>query len=132
MFVQEEFRRPIVIGGPQVSVASAEAVAAGKLIRGFSSDPIGGGVPSLIPAVIVAGFDAGGRRENFPEQSATVFRGAECALRLKPKLSVVREKRRLFRRRGAHRSATRLGIRYHDCLLRRGLAIAWYYNGIVA
>src|SRR6266481_4252237 len=75
------------------------------LIRRFLCGAVGGVVPSVVPAIVVTGLDAGRGGQDFAELRTAIFCGSESALGLVPELNVVWEQRLLVhRRRGQWRS----------------------------
>jgi hypothetical protein len=70
-------------------------VSAGKPVVGFLRDGIGGGVPSLEPAVIVARLDAARDGQHLSDLAAAIFVSRDDAQRLESKVRIVRKQKRL-------------------------------------
>jgi hypothetical protein len=58
----------------------------------LGEDSLGGNIPLVVPAVIVAGGDAIDGGHDFAKLAGTLAAGTEGALGLIPKLDIVREK----------------------------------------
>lgn len=85
--VEEELGRPVVTGGAQQSVACADGVASACLgLQAF-----GGGEPGVVPAVVVAGSDAGGGGDDFADVRAAVGGETQVAQGLEPEGWIVVE-----------------------------------------
>ena len=87
--VQEEFGGAEVICCAQVAVACAYAMTGSQLRISFSGNPLGCGIPLVIPAVVIAGCDAIKAGHDFAELAGAVAGGAEGTLGLEPVLYVV-------------------------------------------
>ena len=99
--VEEELGALIVGGRAQKTVPGADAMVARQLVGRFLGNSVGAVIPGAVPAVVVAGCDARSHGQNFAEQRAAIFGGAEGALGLEPELGVVGKQRRLGGWRGA-------------------------------
>ena len=86
--MEVELGRAIVVGGAQISVARADLVTTAKLFVGLARDPVGDGVPGLLPALIVAGFDPPGHGEDFADQAAAIFVRGDDAQGLEPEIGL--------------------------------------------
>jgi hypothetical protein len=91
MGVQEEIGATIVAACAQVIVAGADLVPTPQLIGRLAGDPIGKAGHGVVPAVIVAGLDLLGDRDDFAEQGGAVLGRAEQAFDLEPELRIVFE-----------------------------------------
>ncbi|MFD8707225.1 hypothetical protein ACFV1W_32330 [Kitasatospora sp. NPDC059648] len=77
--VQEEIGRPVVGRRLQDSVTGTDRVARLKGPPGLAGDPVGGGQPLVVPAVVVALRDAQARRDDLAEVGSTIGDVAERA-----------------------------------------------------
>ena len=95
--MQEELGSPVVVARSHQPVAGAGAMPGGKLVLRFGGDPVGGGQPLVVPAVIVAGDDVLCRREDFADVGPAVGGVTQGAQGLEPKLRVIGEQDRCQR-----------------------------------
>ena len=89
--VEKELRRAVVGAGAEKTVARTDAVSAGELTFCFGLDSEGDATPGVVPAVDVAGLNAGGGGHDFAELTAAVTGSAEGTHGFIPELDVVGE-----------------------------------------
>ncbi|GAB7188603.1 hypothetical protein ATKI12_8434 [Kitasatospora sp. Ki12] len=95
--VQEELGRAVVVGRPEEAVPGAHPVACRQGPPGLVGDPVGGGQPLVVPAVVVAFHDALAGGHDLAEVGAAVGDVTHRAQGLVPELGVVREQQLLHR-----------------------------------
>ena len=91
--VQEELRDAVVGCRAQKAVSRADVMASRQLLAGFVGYSLAGRIPFVVPAVEIAGDNAGHRGKNLTELAAAIAGAAERSLGLVPELQVVREER---------------------------------------
>ena len=93
--VQEEFGRTVVVVSPHQPVAGADPMPVGQHLFGFGADPVGGGQPFVVPAVVVAFGDVLAGGQDLADVGAAVRGVPEGAQGFEPEGRVVGEQQRL-------------------------------------
>jgi hypothetical protein len=89
--VQEELGCAEVSRCPQVAVTCAHAMTGGPLRFRFGENPLGRGIPFVVPAVVVAGGYATDGGHDLAELTGPVAGSTEGPLGFEPELFVVGE-----------------------------------------